>query len=171
MPVDNDSLSASEVTSVSSSSSQSTIHSQSMTLEPIKPTPPSNDSKVIDPTVILKSMVDPKSGFYGLLCSEDNGVNWVYEYGVKGKAYHQRDIDRISEIPFDKIKMRSPSKAVFSFIVDDEGILKVTDSNGNVVSQTVNSTVLSEMQSRIDELQKQVASKSDDTSEKEGDKP
>ena len=120
--------------------------------------------------VILQSGIDNEN-FPGLICSADNGKTRILEYTDYGNIYHQRDIDRISEIPFDKIKMRSPSKAIFSFTVDDEGILKVTDSNGNIVSQTVSSTVLSEMQSRIDELQKQVASKSDDTSEKEGDKP
>lgn len=155
MPSNDDSLLISEVTPVSSSSSQSTINSQSMTLEPIKPNAPTDDSKIIKPA-ILKPMIDPQSGFYGLLCSDDNGVNWVYEYGAEGKKYHQRDIERISEIPFDKIKMRSPNKAVFSFTVDDEGIFKVTDSNGNVVSQTVSSTALSEMQSRISSLQGQI---------------
>ena len=125
MPSNDDSLLISEVTSVSSSSSQSTINSQSMTLEPIKPNAPTDDSKIIKPA-ILKPMIDPQSGFYGLLCSDDNGVNWVYEYGAEGKKYHQRDIERISEIPFDKIKMRSPSGAVFSFTVDDDGTLKTT---------------------------------------------
>lgn len=105
--------------------------------------------------VILQSGIDNEN-FPGLICSADNGKTRILEYTAYGKVYHQRDIDRISEIPFDKIKMRSPSGAVFSFAVDDDGTLKVTDSNGNVVSQTVSSTVLSEMQSRIDELQKQL---------------
>lgn len=105
--------------------------------------------------IILKDGID-NVGFPGLICSEDNGVTRILEYTASGKVYHQRDIDRISKIPFDKIKMRSPNKAVFSFAVDDEGIFKVTDSNGNVVSQTVSSTALSEMQSRISSLQGQI---------------
>lgn len=76
--------------------------------------------------IVLRGMPDPNSGFYTLMCSKDNGKTLVPEYTSDGKLYHQRDINRIAEIPFDKIEMRSPSGAVFSFTVDDEGNLKRT---------------------------------------------
>lgn len=76
--------------------------------------------------IVLRGMPDPDSGFYVLMCSRDNGKTLVPEYTADGKLYHQRDINRIAEIPFDKIEMRSPSGAVFSFTVDDDGNLKRT---------------------------------------------
>lgn len=75
--------------------------------------------------IILDDGTD-NNGFPGKITSSDNGATRVLEYTADGKVYHQRDIDRISGIPFDKIKMRSSSGAVFSFTVDDEGNLKGT---------------------------------------------
>lgn len=75
--------------------------------------------------IILEDGTD-NNGFPGKITSSDNGATRVLEYTADGKVYHQRDIDRISGIPFDKIKMRSSSGAVFSFTVDDEGNLKGT---------------------------------------------
>lgn len=75
--------------------------------------------------IILEDGTD-ENGFPGKITSSDNGATRVLEYTADGKVYHQRDIDRISGIPFDKIKMRSSSGAVFSFTVDDEGNLKGT---------------------------------------------
>lgn len=75
--------------------------------------------------IILEDETD-NNGFPGKITSSDNGATRVLEYTADGKVYHQRDIDRIGNIPFDKIKMRSPSGAVFSFTVDDEGNLKGT---------------------------------------------
>ena len=75
--------------------------------------------------IILEDGTD-NNGFPGKITSSDNGATRVLEYTADGKLYHQRDISRISKIPFDKIEMRSPSGAVFSFTVDDEGNLKGT---------------------------------------------
>lgn len=75
--------------------------------------------------IILEDGTD-NNGFPGKVTSSDNGATKVLEYTADGKVYHQRDIDRIGNIPFDMIKMRSPSGAVFSFTVDDEGNLKGT---------------------------------------------
>lgn len=75
--------------------------------------------------IILEDGTD-NNGFPGKVTSSDNGATQVLEYTADGKVYHQRDIDRIGNIPFDMIKMRSPSGAVFSFTVDDEGNLKGT---------------------------------------------
>lgn len=93
---------------------------------PLQAVAPDNKTPQFDQSLILKRMIDPVSGFYLLLCSDDNGVTWFPEYSSQGKIYHQRDINRIAEIPFDKIKMRSPSGAVFSFTVDNDGNLKRT---------------------------------------------
>lgn len=80
--------------------------------------------------VILNNGTD-NSGFPGLVTSSDNGVTRVLEYTADGKMYHQRDVDRIAKIPFDEIRMKSPSGTVFSFAVDDEGNLKGTKVGDN----------------------------------------
>lgn len=75
--------------------------------------------------IVLEDGTD-NNGFPGKVTSSDNGATRVLEYTADGKVYHQRDIDRIGNIPFDTIKMRSPDGTVFSFTVDDEGNLKGT---------------------------------------------
>lgn len=75
--------------------------------------------------IILEEGTDNR-GFPGLITSKDNGVTRVIEFTASGKVYHKRDIERIAEIPFDQIKMRSPDGTVFSFTVDNEGNLKGT---------------------------------------------
>ena len=76
-------------------------------------------------------MIDPVSGFYLLLCSDDNGVTLVPEYSSQGKIYHQRDINRIAEIPFEYITMKSPDGTAFYLSVNNDGqpvFTKVGDS-------------------------------------------
>lgn len=89
----------------------------------ITPVAPDDTVQYLAPQTLKPVTIN---GFRVLACSADNGVNWVPEYTAQGKMYHQRDINRISSIPFDKILMRSPNKAVFSFAVSDDGELKIT---------------------------------------------
>lgn len=118
-------------TTLDSSVSQSIAGSQKSELMPIEVKAPTDEDKVLDSDLILKKMVDPKSGFTGLMCSDDNGVTWTYEYGPSGKKFHKRDIERISNIPFDKILMRSSNGAVFSLTVNDDGELKTEKVGDN----------------------------------------
>ena len=86
------------------------------------PEAPTSDTKQYDPSQLtLVRMIDPDSGFWGMLCSPDNGVHWTYEYGPEGKKYHKRDIERISRIPFEHIKMKSPDGTAFYLSVSDDG--------------------------------------------------
>lgn len=78
----------------------------------------------------LVPMIDPESGFFGLLCSRDGGKNWVYEYGPDGKKYHSRDAERIlpylQQVKFEHILMKSPNGTAFYLSVNDDGTLKTT---------------------------------------------
>ena len=81
--------------------------------------------------IVLRGMPDPNSGFYTLMCSKDNGKTLVPEYTSDGKIYHQRDINRIAEIPFEHIKMKSPDGTAFYLSVSNDGqplFTKVGDS-------------------------------------------
>lgn len=71
--------------------------------------------------IVLQGMPDPNSGFYTLMCSRDNGKTLVPEYTADGKVYHERDIKRITNIPFEHIKMKSPNGAIFYLSVSDDG--------------------------------------------------
>ena len=98
---------------------------------PLQAVAPDNKTPQFDQSLILKRMIDPVSGFYLLLCSDDNGVTWVPEYSSQGKIYHQRDINRIAEIPFEHIAMKSPDGTAFYLSVSDDGqpvFTKVGDS-------------------------------------------
>ena len=70
--------------------------------------------------IVLEDGTD-NNGFPGKITSSDNGATRVLEYTADGKVYHQRDIDRISGIPFDKLKFKSPSGAAFYLSVSDDG--------------------------------------------------
>ena len=101
------------------------------TRPPLQAVAPDNKTPQFDQSLILKRMIDPVSGFYLLLCSDDNGVTWVPEYSSQGKIYHQRDINRIAEIPFEHITMKSPNGTAFYLSVSDDGqpvFTKVGDS-------------------------------------------
>lgn len=81
--------------------------------------------------IVLRGMPDPDSGFYVLMCSRDNGKTLVPEYTANGKLYHQRDINRIAEIPFEHITMKSPNGMAFYLSVSNDGqpvFTKVGDS-------------------------------------------
>ena len=81
--------------------------------------------------IVLQGMPDPNSGFYTLMCSRDNGKTLVPEYTANGKLYHQRDINRIAEIPFEHITMKSPDGTAFYLSVSNDGqpvFTKVGDS-------------------------------------------
>lgn len=91
-----------------------------MSKDEFQPESPTSDTPQFD-QLILKPMIDPKSGFFLLMCSEDNGATWIPEFSSQGKLYHQRDIDRISEVPFKHILMKSPNGTAFYLSVNDEG--------------------------------------------------
>lgn len=81
--------------------------------------------------IVLRGMLDPNSGFYVLMCSKDNGQTLIPEYTADGKMYHQRDINRIAEIPFEHITMKSPDGTAFYLSVSNDGqpvFTKVGDS-------------------------------------------
>lgn len=90
----------------------------------LKSVAPTDNTPQFSPKdLTLIPMIDPESGFWGLLCSGDNGMHWKYEYGPNGKRYYQRDIDRISAIPFEQLLMKSPNGTIFSLKIDDDGNL------------------------------------------------
>ena len=70
--------------------------------------------------VILEEGTDNR-GFPGLITSSDNGVTRVVEFTADGKMYHERDTKRIAELPFEHIKMKSPSGRLFYLSVSDDG--------------------------------------------------
>ena len=70
--------------------------------------------------IILKDGTD-NNGFPGKITSSDNGATRVLEYTADGKVYHERDIKRITNIPFEHIKMKSPNGAIFYLSVSDDG--------------------------------------------------
>ena len=84
--------------------------------------------------IILKDGTD-NNGFPGKVTSSDNGATRVLEYTADGKVYHQRDTKRIAELPFEHIKMKSPSGRLFYLSVSNDGkpvftpVKKAGDSN------------------------------------------
>lgn len=82
-----------------------------------------NPNMVTQRAIIDEPMYDSVTGEYGKGYSPDNGKTFHVTNNTKGRVFEDSDAQKISDLVFDKLKMRSADGSIFEVTIGDDGKL------------------------------------------------